>query len=255
MYSTKTADTHSTMNQPEIGDRTSSTHQPESTKCGVNSNRNTHSSGDLDKEAVCKVYAHWAPFYDATFGTLVKRYRRHVRTTAKTYNAREILEIGVGTGGSLRHYPKDSHVTGIDMCEEMLIKAQKLIDEGVDANVELRLADGESLAFPDKSFDLVVMLFVISVTPDHRKLLDEVARVLRPGGHALIINHFEGVRGFGWIERLVAPMADRVGFRSQLPIHEVHKHPMLTPVKTTRLWPLGFFSLVILEQREKTSIQ
>jgi phosphatidylethanolamine/phosphatidyl-N-methylethanolamine N-methyltransferase len=203
---------------------------------------------NLKKASVRNVYRRWAPVYDATFGSLVKPYRRHIRTVVHECKARDILEVGVGTGMSLHHYPRDTKVTGVDICPEMLLKAQQRVNRGISAEVKLQLGDGESLAFPDDNFDLVVMLFVISVTPDPQTLLNEVARVLRPGGHVLIINHFAGVRGIGWIERLLAPMADHVGFHSQLPITDVLDHPEFSCIRITRLWPIGFFKLVLLRK-------
>lgn len=202
------------------------------------------------KSAIRRVYARWAPIYDATFGAIVKHYRRHVRTSAHAIKARDILEVGVGTGGSLHHYPRGSKVVGIDMCEEMLAKARARVSKGIEANVELRLGDGERLTFPAESFDLVVMLFVVSVTPDPKALLGEVARVLRPGGQVLIINHFAGVTGMKWIERLFAPMADSVGFHSQLDITAITNHPAFEPIQVKRLWPIGFFHLITLKRRE-----
>ena len=216
-----------------------------------NVTREAHVSGvaGIEKAAVRQVYARWAPFYNATFGGLVSRYRRHVRAAVDACQARDVLEIGVGTGGSLHHYPKGTSVIGIDMCEEMLEKAREKVAKGVDAKVDLRLGDGERLAFPDESFDLVVMLFVVSVTPEPKALLDEVARVLRPGGRVLIINHFAGVRGIAWVERLLAPMADHVGFHSELALEVVTTHPLFTPVHVSWLWPIGFFHLLSLEAR------
>jgi len=209
--------------------------------------RSGGSECDTGKSAVRHVYARWAPFYNATFGGLVTRYRRHIRGIVDASGSRDVLEVGVGTGGSLRHYPKGTKVVGIDMCAEMLEKAQVVVADGVEADVDLRLGDGEKLAFPDASFDLVVMLFVVSVTPNPHALLDEVARVLRPGGRVLIINHFAGVRGITWVERLLAPMADHVGFHSELPLDAVTQHPAFNKLRTTSLWPIGFFQLVTLE--------
>ena len=204
-------------------------------------------TGESEKAAVQNVYTHWAPLYDASFGGLVTPYRRNIRTAVAACNARDVLEIGIGTGTSLRHYPAGTKVTGIDICPEMLRKAERRVAEGVDAEVILRIADGESLDFPDASFDFVVMLFVVSVTPDPVALLNEVARVLRPGGEVLIINHFAGVKGIKWIERVLAPFSDRIGFHSQMPIETITGHHRFVTLRTRPLWPVGFFSLIQLK--------
>ncbi|CBL46112.1 Predicted N-methyltransferase [gamma proteobacterium HdN1] len=210
----------------------------------------THQEGELNKSAVREVYRRLAPLYDATFGILVSRYRGHVRPLVQSTDAHDVLEVGVGTGMSLHHYPKGTRVTGLDMCPEMLGKAQSRVDKGLDAEVELHLGDGERLDFPDHSFDLVVMMFVVSVTPDPVALLDEVARVLRPGGRVLIINHFAGVTGIGWAERLLVPLADRIGFRSRLPISTIISHHRFVPETVKPLWPIGFFNLITLQPRK-----
>ena len=198
------------------------------------------------KHGSVDVYARWAPTYDATFGGLVARYRRYVTTLVEECDARNVLEVGVGTGLNLPYYPQGTRVTGVDMCPQMLSKAQRRVQAGVAATVELQLGDGERLGFQDGEFDFVVLLFVISVTPNANALLSEVARVLRPGGSVLIVNHFAGVRGFGWLERIAAPLADRIGFRSGLPIEAVCRDRRLALVCVRRLWPLGFFQLVRL---------
>lgn len=201
-----------------------------------------HSDGSaITRQDVRDAYRHWAPFYDFSFGWLVRRYHRLVRETVIVHQARRVLEVGVGTGLCLTQYPAGTHVVGVDLCPEMLGRAQARVDRGVEAAVELRLGDAERLDFADGQFDLVVMMFVVSVTPNPDALLDEVARVLAPGGRALVVNHFSGVPGFRWLERAFMPIAARVGF-TQLPLAAVTGHPKLHAARIDNLWPLGFFS-------------
>jgi phosphatidylethanolamine/phosphatidyl-N-methylethanolamine N-methyltransferase len=201
----------------------------------------------ISERAVIEAYRRFAPVYDATFGRIVGRYHRHIGDTVRELDAVDVLEVGVGTGLSLAHYPRGARVVGVDLSEDMLARARERVGRGVDATVELRLADGERLGFADDAFDLVVLPFVVSVTPDPQALLDEVARVLRPGGTVLVLNHFAGVSGLRWIERLFAPMADRIGFRSDLPLEQL-RHPRLARSKVRALWPIGFFQMVLLQK-------
>jgi phosphatidylethanolamine/phosphatidyl-N-methylethanolamine N-methyltransferase len=201
----------------------------------------------ISERAVVEAYRRFAPVYDATFGRVVGRYHRHIGDAVRELNAVDVLEVGVGTGLSLSHYPRGTRLVGVDLSEEMLARARERAGRGVEATVDLRLADGERLGFDDGAFDLVVLPFVVSVTPDPQALLDEVARVLRPGGTVLVLNHFSGVSGLRWIEQLFAPLADRIGFRSDFPLEQL-RHPRLARSTVRALWPIGFFQLVRFEK-------
>jgi phosphatidylethanolamine/phosphatidyl-N-methylethanolamine N-methyltransferase len=196
------------------------------------------------------VYQRLAPFYDATFGRFIAtRYHRHLaEVVTASGGAGQVLEIGVGTGLSLQHYAAETNVVGIDLCPNMLRKARRRVDRGVTARVRLLLADGERLPFADESYGIVVLFFVMSVTPSPAAILEEVVRVLRPNGQVLMVNHFSGVKGLGWIERRFEPLAHRLGFRSRLPIDEVLGHPQLRHEQVRCLWPIGFFRLVRLRK-------
>ncbi len=78
-----------------------------------------------------------------------------------------------------------AEVSGIDLSPEHLrIAAQRFATYGIPA--DLRLADGEDLPFEDANFDVVYSFGVIHHTPDTQKTVDEMYRVLRPGGRAII---------------------------------------------------------------------
>ena len=75
--------------------------------------------------------------------------------------------------------------------------------------------DAGNLQFPDNSFDTVVAMYVITVVPDPEKVMRQLARVAKPGGQVMLVNHFsqdDGMRG--WVERRMAPFADLVGWHS-----------------------------------------
>ena len=198
--------------------------------------------------SVIKVYSAFAPVYDATFGQVVGRYHRHIGQAA--VGVRRVLEIGVGTGLTLRHYPATAEVTAVDLCPAMLARAERLVARGVPARVTLQLADAERLPFADGSFEMVVLPFVVSVTPEPARLLDEARRLLAPGGQMVILNHFAGVAGLRWLERLFAPFAERIGFRSDLTLERVLRMVNLQVEEVRSLPPIGFFTLVRLRHRE-----
>ncbi len=170
----------------------------------------------MKSQDVVQAYSRFAPVYDATFGRIIGRYHPLIGSTVAAAQARRVLEIGVGTGLALPHYAAGTQVVAVDLCPAMLQRAHARIERGVAAQVELRLVDGEFLPFADHSFDAVTLPFVISVTPEPARLLEQVRRVLRPGGSLIMLNHFAGVRGLRWLERAFAPFADRFCFRSDL---------------------------------------
>jgi ubiquinone/menaquinone biosynthesis C-methylase UbiE len=113
-----------------------------------------------------------------------------------------VLEIGGGTGANLSHYRDVDRVTIAEPDPFMRRKLdQKLTDARV--SVEVSTAGAEALPFPDGSFDSVVSTLVLCTVQDQEAALDEVRRVLCPGGRLLFIEH---VRAAGsaarWQDRL-----------------------------------------------------
>jgi len=100
----------------------------------------------------------------------------------------EVLEVAIGTGLNLPHYPAGSTLTGIELSPAMLRIAHGRADE-LGRTVDLRVGDAEALQFPDASFDTVVCTFSLCAIPDHERSLAEMIRVLRPGGRLLLADH------------------------------------------------------------------
>ncbi len=92
------------------------------------------------------------------------------------------LDVGTGTGaGALllaREFPQ-ANVRGVDMSEEMIRAAQSKVGLDPSGRVAFRVVDAARLPYDDDSFDLVAHL---NMPP----FIDEVARVLRPGGHVVV---------------------------------------------------------------------
>ena len=149
----------------------------------------------LDRGAVEKAYARWAPVYDLVFGKVFERGRRASIAAAERVGGR-ILEVGVGTGISLPDYARTNRLVGIDISAPMLRKAQERVAEHGLSNVEaLAVMDAKHLAFPDDVFDVIVAQYVITAVPDPEATLDEFARVLKPGGEIVLVNHIGAENG------------------------------------------------------------
>jgi ubiquinone/menaquinone biosynthesis C-methylase UbiE len=143
-------------------------------------------------------------------GTETERVRRHYERTAPKYDRKvgfferllfgdgrqwvcsqargKVLEIAVGTGRNLRHYPPDVALTGIEFSPAMLEIARRRADE-LGRAVDLRVGDAQALDLPDQSFDSVVCTLSLCTIPDERDAVGEAKRVLRPGGRFLLLEH------------------------------------------------------------------
>jgi ubiquinone/menaquinone biosynthesis C-methylase UbiE len=100
----------------------------------------------------------------------------------------EVLEVAVGTGRNLPFYPAEVTVTGVELSPAMLDIARTRAAE-LGREVDLREADAEDLPFADGSFDTVVCTLSLCTIPDHARAIAEMARVLRPGGRLLLLDH------------------------------------------------------------------
>jgi len=168
----------------------------------------------ISPDQVIKAYSAYAPFYDQLFGAVLGPGRRALTAAVCRETPGRLLEVGVGTGLTLAGYPKETAVVGVDVSAEMLAIARRRASKLQGRDIDLRLANGEHLDFPDSSFDCVALPYVISVTPKPEQLVREVRRVCKPGGAIVIVNHFSGSR-FWWLtEQLAKPLAGRIGFRS-----------------------------------------
>lgn len=99
-----------------------------------------------------------------------------------------ILEVGVGTGKNMPYYPPGMQITGIDLTPGMLAHAQKKA-ASLNLDVDLRLGDAQALEFEDNTFDTVVATFVFCSVPDPILGLQELARVTRPKGRIILMDH------------------------------------------------------------------
>lgn len=206
----------------------------------------------MDIHAVRRSYARWAPVYDLTFGRVTGQGRRRAVTVLNALGGR-VLEVGVGTGLSLPHYRPEVAVTGIDASAEMLQKARDKVTELQLGHVEaLREMDARALAFADGSFDHVAAMHIMSVVPEPERVMAEMARVLRPGGTVLIVNHFArdpADRGLlAAMERGLAPLANLLGWHSDFERARVLSTPGLRLIDEQHLPPFGMMTLLRLRK-------
>jgi phosphatidylethanolamine/phosphatidyl-N-methylethanolamine N-methyltransferase len=199
----------------------------------------------MDEDAIRSAYRRWAPVYDHTFGLVAAEGRKHSVEIINQGRGR-VLEVGVGTGLSLPAYGRHLEIVGIDLSPEMLEKARERIAEERLTNITgLHVMDAAALTFVDASFDTVVAMYVMTVVPEPEKVMRELARVCRPGGEVIIVNHFSAEEGMrGWVERRMAPFADMLGWRPVFDIERVLVCDDLKLVEKRGLRPLGLFTMM-----------
>jgi ubiquinone/menaquinone biosynthesis C-methylase UbiE len=121
-----------------------------------------------------------------------------------------VLEVGVGTGLNLPHYPAGTDVTGIDLSPKMLAIARRRAAE-LDLKADLREMDAEALDFPDQSFDSVVYSLCLCTIPDPVRALHEGLRVARPGARMIFLEHVRSnVLPVALLQELINPLMVRV---------------------------------------------
>ena len=114
-----------------------------------------------------------------------------------------MLEVGVGTGLALPHYKPHLQVTGVDLSPDMLLRARRAGARGTSLPIlkPLLEMDATALEFADASFDVSTAMYVMTVVPDPAKVMHELARVTKPGGHVVIVNHFSVAKGPRAVDR------------------------------------------------------
>ena len=166
----------------------------------------------VDATRIREIYDRLAPRYDRREAILewavIRRHRRRLLAWA----GGETLEVGIGTGRSLPHYPKDCQITGIDLSEAMLKRAHRRAKR-LNRDVGLLPMDAQEMDFPDGQFDTVVSNLTVCTFVDPIQALAEMARVTKPQGRILLLEHGRSRhRGISWVlDRLEAVSVQRHG--------------------------------------------
>ncbi len=141
------------------------------------------------------MFDHIAPVYDRinhllSLGIDRQWRRRSIRALGK-FHPRRILDISTGTGDFAiltARMLRPERIVGADISEGMMAVArQKVEREGLSGTISFSREDCQSLSFESDSFDAVTVAFGVRNYADLDTCLQEIRRVLRPGGHLLII--------------------------------------------------------------------
>jgi len=150
-----------------------------------------------------------APGYDRMIAVAERLLFGDGRQWACTQASGQVLEVAVGTGRNLEHYPAEVQLSGIELSPAMLARAQGRA-ASLPRSVDLRLGDAQHLSFPDATFDTVVATLTLCAIPDAHAAVREMARVLRPGGHLILLDHVASPnRAVRAAQRLLDPLLVR----------------------------------------------
>jgi ubiquinone/menaquinone biosynthesis C-methylase UbiE len=134
------------------------------------------------------LWERYAPRYDRDTGFYDLFLLGDSRSSACSQASGEVLEIAIGTGRNLPFYPRGIQLTGIDFSPAMLDIAR---DRAAKLAIDITLleADAQHLPFAHDRFDTVVCTLTLSSIPDPAAAINEMYRVLHPGGQLLVVGH------------------------------------------------------------------
>ena len=161
--------------------------------------------------------------YDRQMTFFDRRLFGDTRTWVCSKARGDVLEVAIGTGLNLLHYPPEVRLTGIEYSPAMLaIARQRTAELGRD--IDLRDGDAHRLDFPAASFDTVVCTYSLCAIPDEQRAVAEMIRVLRPGGILLLADHVaSSARPVRAVQRLLEVVTVPYGGEHYLrrPLHTV----------------------------------
>jgi ubiquinone/menaquinone biosynthesis C-methylase UbiE len=136
-----------------------------------------------------------------------------------------VLEVAIGTGLNLPHYPTDTTVTGITGVELSPKMLQLAADRAAELNLDVALLEGDAANLPveDETYDTVVCALSLCTIPDPVRAIVEMRRALALGGTLLLLDHIGStwppIYAVQWLaERATIRLAGEHFTRRQLPL-------------------------------------
>lgn len=158
-------------------------------------------------QRVAAIYDRIAPDYDRleAFGDRLLG-TRGLRAGLGGALRGDVLEVAIGSGRNLPFYGPDvTSVTGVDISRGMLAMTAREAAR-LGRSIRLAVMNAEHLGFADASFDTVTTSLSLCTVPDPAAALREIARVCKPDGRVLLLEHvLSPVRPIAWLQRKMTP--------------------------------------------------
>lgn len=192
-------------------------------------------------------YKYLAPIYDLIFGKVLFNARKRAIDMLAIEQGQKILLVGVGTGQDLPLLPKDCFVTGIDISDAMLSKAQAKIHNN---NVKLLKMNAEDIKFDNESFDIVILNLILSVVENPKKVMLEALRVLNKSGKVLIFDKFvESNSGVSFIRKLLNKITSLIGTDINRCFEDIIAEIPIQIIKKESSMFKGNYKIILLEKK------
>lgn len=193
-------------------------------------------------------YTIMAPFYDAVVAPFTTTARQRSLAVLREGAHADVLLVGVGSGLDLPLLPHGPHYVGVDLTPAMLARARRRA-AALSLDLRLDVGDARNLPYPDAAFDVAVLHLILTITPHPEQVLKEVARVLRPGGRALIFDKFLRSNQKAPLRRLLSPLLGLFATRTDVVFEQVlAAAPNLDVVSDQPALAGGWFRHIVLRK-------
>ena len=200
-------------------------------------------------------YTLLAPIYDFVVRRATHALRKRSLQMLGDVTGQTILVAGIGSGLDIPLLPTGAHYIGVDITPAMLRMVR--YPQG-GSPVALHAGDVMALPYPSQSFDTVIMHLILAVVPHPEKALAEAVRVLKPGGHILILDKFLRRGQHAPLRRWLSPLLGRIATRTDVVFEDVLAacvqpgQPPLSVISDTPVLARGWFRNILLEKSADT---
>jgi ubiquinone/menaquinone biosynthesis C-methylase UbiE len=193
-------------------------------------------------------YTLLAPLYDLMVAGATHPMRKASLNKLYLTERQRVLLSGIGSGLDLPLLPHGPEYTGIDLTPAMLRRAEQRLPSDA-RGITLQQGDVMQLPYEQDRFDLIIMHLILAVVPEPQRALQEAVRVLKAGGHILILDKFLRPGERALFRRLLNPLLRRVATRTDVVFEELLSQcPQLHLIEDTPAGMGGWFRHIILHK-------
>lgn len=161
------------------------------------------------KLKILKAIPNLPPLYDWIMGFYERPSNRRALEGPVMERARQIIDVGVGTGyllsQLLKNTNEDQHITAVDLSSQMLTNAQNYLEKQNQLANRIGFYQADCLEMPweDNFFDLYVSSYLFDLLPEDevQNAILEMGRVLKPDGYAILVTMTTELEGASWMKK------------------------------------------------------